>query len=250
MGTFLLRARLTRRLDFKYGVDYQRRANRQALHSIDQSNVASLYLLSEPDTVELRLVSRIQYDAARHAFRIPLLLSPNQTVAFTLTGFRSAAGAPGAPIKLSYQVSGEELAKADREKMNASAAEPRLLKLLATMKQSRTQLTSIAEHVQTLLLFQKDGVFCVLRSQGSTFKWQQPDVFYVDATDSVNVPLPAGNFAVPKLGGLPPVPEFLDADYTNRFVNLSDGSDGNMTIRYGKEGPKGNSGGGFIMDGY
>ncbi len=141
------------------------------------------YLLSEPDTVELRLVSRIEYDAARHAFRIPLLLPPNQTVAFTLTGFRNAVGAPAAPIKFSYQVSGEELAKADREKMNASAAEPRLLKLLATMKQSRTQLTSIAEHVQTLLLFQKDGVFCVLRSQGSTFKWQQPDLFYVDATE-------------------------------------------------------------------
>ena len=263
--------------------------------------------------------------------------------------------------------------------MNASAAEPGLLKLLATMKQSRTQLTSIAEHVQTLLLFQKDGVFCQLQSQGSTFKWQQPDLFYADATgpmmmcsdfrlgsdgqrwwwhdesiygtnfvvcpakemhelniaicdpfnltrmtpadaaaklklkyvglstynptkcfhleawhmstiskeapfgsliqwwidpktyrpaqitvfdsgsvsrmrflyDSVNEPLPAGNFAVPKLGGLPPVPpEFLDADYTNRFVNLSDGSDGNMTIRYGKKGPKGWSGEGFIMDGY
>ena len=69
--------------------------------------------------------------------------------------------------------------------------------------------------------------------------------------DSVNEPLPAADFAVPQLAGLSPVPpEPLDADYTSRFINLSDGSDGNMNVGPGKKGPKGTSSGGFIMDGF
>ena len=69
------------------------------------------------------------------------------------------------PIKLQYQVSGEELAKADQEKIEAGAKEPRLLDLLETMKQKRRQLTSLAERVQNLMLFQKDGLFYELQSQ-------------------------------------------------------------------------------------
>jgi hypothetical protein len=53
--------------------------------------------------------------------------------------------------------------------------------------------------------------------------------------DSVNKPLPTGDFAVPELKGLSPVPpEPLDADYNNRFINLSDGSDGNMNVKYAR----------------
>ncbi len=64
--------------------------------------------------------------------------------------------------------------------------------------------------------------------------------------DSVNELLPAGDFAVPQLGGQTPVPpEALDADYTSRFINISDGSDGNMSLRWGKKGPKGTSSGGL-----
>ena len=110
------------------------------------------------------------------------MLPPNEKVEFTLTGFRSAAGVPAKPIKLQYQVSGEELAKADREKIEAGAREPRLLDLLKTMKQKRRQLTSLAERVQNLMLFQKDGLFYELQSQSATFKWQKPDQYYGDAT--------------------------------------------------------------------
>lgn len=64
--------------------------------------------------------------------------------------------------------------------------------------------------------------------------------------DTVNEPLPAAAFAVPKLEGLPPSPpEALDEDYTGRFINLRDGSDGRMSVRWGKQGPKGTSGGGL-----
>jgi hypothetical protein len=62
----------------------------------------------------------------------------------------------------------------------------------------------------------------------------------------VNEPLSAGNFAVPKLEGLSPTsPEPLDAGYTNRFINLRDGSDGNMSVRWGKKGPEGTSSSGL-----
>jgi outer membrane lipoprotein-sorting protein len=321
------------------------------------------------------MVSRVQYEAAKNLFRIPLLLAPNQKVTFTLTGFRSASGVPVAPIKFQYEVSGEELANADREMMEADAREPRLLKVLDTIKQKRSKLTSLAEHVQNLMLTQENGLFYRLQSQNATFKWQKPDRFYADITgpmmmssdfrigsdgqrwwsiddtnfvvcsvqeiqnldiaisdpfslthltpgvtaaqlklkydglsrlgdahyfqmeawhmgritkgapfgsiiqwwidtkyyrpaqitvfdsgcvsrlrflyDSINEPLPAADFAVPKLKGLSPTPpEPLVADYTERFINLRDGSDGNMNVEYGKKSPKGRSGNGFIMDGY
>jgi hypothetical protein len=50
------------------------------------------------------------------------------------------------------------------------------------MKQKRGQLVSLAERVQSLTLAQRDGLFCQLQSQVATFKWQNPDQFYGDAT--------------------------------------------------------------------
>jgi hypothetical protein len=278
------------------------------------------------------------------------------------------------PIKLQYQVSDGELAKADREKIEMGTKEPGLLELLETMKRKRMQLTSLSERVQDLRLHQKEGFFYELQSRSATFKWQKPDQYYGDVTDimsmctdfrlgsdgqrwwwhgesahgtnfvvcpaeemhelnvsicdpfdlthqtpavaamelglnytgvskagvtdypqieawqivrrskaapfgsliqwqidakncrpaqitlfgsgyvsrsrflydSVNEPLPVGDFAVPKLEGLSPVtPEPLDANYTNRFINFSDGSDGNMSLRWGKKGPKGTSSSGL-----
>ena len=352
----------------------------RSTHGASQKSHSPI-LVSEFDLEEFQTVSRVQYDAAKHLFRIPMLLQPNHRVAFTLTGFRSAAGVPAAPVQLQYQVAGEELAEKQnrRRKMEADAREPELLKVLETMKQKRLQLTSLTERVQNLMLAQKDGVFCELQSQSGIFKWQKSDQFYVDITgpmlscsdsrmgsdgqqwwrldkssdgtnfvvcpvkeiqklntaicdpfnltrmtpaataarmklkydglfklgatdyfqmeawhmsaiskeapfgsviqwwidpqnyrpaqitvfdshsvlrerflyDSVNETLPAGDFAVPRLKGLVPVPpEPLDAGYTNRFVKVSDGSDGNMNVAYGEEGPKGTSGSSFIMDGY
>ena len=58
--------------------------------------------------------------------------------------------------------------------------------------------------------------------------------------DTVNQSLPATDFAVPKVEELSPTtPKPLDADYTHRFINLRDGSDGNMSVRWGEKGPKG-----------
>lgn len=60
--------------------------------------------------------------------------------------------------------------------------------------------------------------------------------------DAINLPLPAEDFAVPKIAGLSPAPpDALDKDYTKRFVTLRDGSDGSTSLRWGKEGPKGTS---------
>ena len=64
--------------------------------------------------------------------------------------------------------------------------------------------------------------------------------------DAVNQPPPPQAFTVPKVAGLPSTPpEVLDADYTSRFVNLRDGSDGRMSVRWGKTGPKGRSSSGL-----
>lgn len=334
------------------------------------------YIVSAPDANLPRMISRVEYNAAQHLFRIPLLLPPKEKVSFTLSGFRSASGVLAKPINLQYQVSDEELGKAEQEKIETGTRNPRLLNLLETMKQKHAQLTSLSERVQRLTLVQNDALFIELQSRSGTFKWQKPDQFYGDATDfmygcadfrigsdgqrwwwhyqsaadtnysfvvcpakemhelnisicdpfdlvhktpslaaahlglnyagnpnaasddcpvvnawqinrrrvgaplgsllewrmdprtyrvqettrftvgqvmrikflydSVNKPLPAGDFAIPELKGLSPAPpEPLDADYTNRFLNLRDGSDGRMSLRWGKKGPKGTSSSGL-----
>jgi hypothetical protein len=64
--------------------------------------------------------------------------------------------------------------------------------------------------------------------------------------DTVNEQLPAADFAIPQLQGrAPEPPELLDADYTRRFIDLDDGSDGSMSLRWGKKGPKGSSSSGL-----
>jgi hypothetical protein len=64
--------------------------------------------------------------------------------------------------------------------------------------------------------------------------------------DAVNEPLPMATFNVPKLEGVSPrPPEALDADYTKRFINLRDGSNGRMSVRWGKKGPTGTSSSGL-----
>jgi len=64
--------------------------------------------------------------------------------------------------------------------------------------------------------------------------------------DSVNTPLPASAFSPPRPPGVRiQGPETLDADYTQRFVDLRDGSDGRMSVRWGKTGPKARSSSGL-----
>ncbi len=127
-------------------------------------------------------ISKIEYDAVKHLFRIPLVLPPKENVALTLGQFRSADGVPASPIALRFQVTDDDLTREQAGKASADAKDPRLLALLETMKQKRMQLTSLAERVQTLSLAQNEGLFHSLRSDGATFKWQKPDQYYGDAT--------------------------------------------------------------------
>ena len=64
--------------------------------------------------------------------------------------------------------------------------------------------------------------------------------------EPLNGPLPSTAFAPARPPGMKPVRlEALDADYTNRFLNLRDGNDGRMSVRWGKIGPKGTSSSGL-----
>jgi hypothetical protein len=320
------------------------------------------------------MISWIEYDAATRTFRIPLLLPPKERVTFTLTGFRNANGVLAETVKLDYDVSETELSQPEQEKIAAGITDPKLLDLLQTMKEQRSRITSLAERVQTLHLYQEQGLFTRLRACGSTFNWQEPNQYYGDVSeamlscsdfrigcdgrqwwwhldssrhtrfvacptkemgvlnisfcdpfkltvktpsaaaaelrlnyaglaetrenrarlveawkinpfpgtaalgslirwaidphtyrpaeiaeysqdvvawtrffyDAVNQPLAPSSFAVPEIEGLSPsLPEALDADYTNRFVNVRDGSDGRMSVRWGKEGSKGRSSSGL-----
>jgi hypothetical protein len=60
--------------------------------------------------------------------------------------------------------------------------------------------------------------------------------------DSINQPLPTAAFALPRpKGALIQPADALDAAYTNRFIRVSDGSDGRMSLGLGKFGPRGTS---------
>ncbi len=326
--------------------------------------VAGPFNLEKP-----QMISHVEYDPSRRTFRLPLLLPPKKKTQLTLVGFRGSDGTPAEPIKLNYQVSGEERAADDPARTMAERRSPDLLALLEAMRQKRAQLTSLAERVQSLSLSRDAGAFIRLESKSASFQWQHPDRLYGDASqemlscrafrigsdgeswwwhyagppdetklivcpakdmhtrnvsicdpfdlahrapaqaatdlglglvgqsntgetvgplvvawdlqvhdggfvwgqlnqwridpenfrpmeveiahpsgvirrrfhyDAVNQRLDTKAFAVPKLEGVSPSrPEALDADYTERFINLRDGSDGRMSVRWGKQGPKG-----------
>ncbi len=64
--------------------------------------------------------------------------------------------------------------------------------------------------------------------------------------ESVNQPIPQDAFSVPQNAQLTRKQvEPLDADYTKRFLNAEDGSAGEMSVRWGKQGPKGRSSSGL-----
>ena len=57
--------------------------------------------------------------------------------------------------------------------------------------------------------------------------------------DAVNAPLPQAAFTAPVSSELKQEPpEALNAAYTNGFLNVRDGADGQMSVRWGKQGPK------------
>ena len=58
--------------------------------------------------------------------------------------------------------------------------------------------------------------------------------------DPEATPAPSEAFARPAIDGLAPSPaQALDSDYTERLAIIRDGSDGEMSVRWGKHGPKG-----------
>jgi hypothetical protein len=64
--------------------------------------------------------------------------------------------------------------------------------------------------------------------------------------DAINEPVAPESFAIPKVdeGSSKPL-EPLGEGYTRRFVNIRDGSDGRMSVRWGKIGPQGRSSSGL-----
>lgn len=66
-------------------------------------------------------------------------------------------------------------------------------------------------------------------------EWNRTRFLY----EPLNCPLPPTAFAPARPPGLKLTPlDALDAGFTNRFMSLRDGSDGRMSVRWGKIGPK------------
>jgi len=148
----------------------------------------ALPCLAEPAVFPgLVLVSHVEYDAAGHTFRFPLLLPANRTTRLKLAGFRGENGLPASPVKLSYQTADEKIAADEREKTAAAAKAPPLLELLESVKRQRMQMTSVSERVQTLETGLSDGLFTSLESHYAIFKWQNPDRYYGDVSGRMHL---------------------------------------------------------------
>lgn len=162
------------------------------------------FLGPQTNTVkQASLLAKVDYDPARWSFRLPvllpthapvrfrfwgstrelpLLLTPNEPVQFTLDGFCDAEGRAAAPIPVRYRVSTTALGTPSRSEMLARARDPGLLAVLALMQQARTGMVSLAERVQVVEQFRRQGLFTCLNAQGAAFRTQAPGRFYGDVS--------------------------------------------------------------------
>ncbi len=134
------------------------------------------------------LIPSFEYDAAARRFTFPALLRPDDDVRLTLRGFYSAEGAACEPVVLHYQTTTESLDSKYMERAKAAAKDPKLQKLLASMKDARARLHSGIETVQTISLGMSKNAFNSITAETATFKWQGTDQVYADITGPMSMP--------------------------------------------------------------
>jgi beta-lactamase regulating signal transducer with metallopeptidase domain len=128
------------------------------------------------------LIPSFDYDSAAHRFTFPALLRAEDDSRLTLRGFYSAEGAASDPVVLHYQAGTEALDSRYVERAKAAAKDPKLQKLLASMKEARARLKSGIETVQTINLGMSKNAFNSIEAETALFKWQGADRAYADIT--------------------------------------------------------------------
>jgi hypothetical protein len=133
------------------------------------------------------LIPSFDYDAATHRFSFPAVLRPDDDTRLTLGGFYSAAGVAANPVVLHYESGTESLDPHYVARANAAAKDPKLLRLLRSMKQVRLGLRSGVETVQSLDLSTSKTAFKFLNASTTVFKWQGANQVYADITASMSM---------------------------------------------------------------
>src|SRR5205807_7181517 len=105
-------------------------------------------------------------------------------------GFYSAEGMACDPVVLHYQTGTEGMDPKYVQRAKAAARDPKLQKLLTSMKQARARLQSGVEIVQTIRLGLSKNSFTSLEAQTATFKWQGQDKVYAN----ISGPMTMGAF--------------------------------------------------------
>jgi serine/threonine protein kinase/tetratricopeptide (TPR) repeat protein len=133
------------------------------------------------------LLPSFDYDPASRSFTLPVLLPPDNETRLTLEGFRSADGVASDPVVISCQVGTNNYSSEQLNRIAAAAKDPRLERLLSSMKATRIRLTSGVETVQSLSLFGgKESFDQQIMSHSATFKWQGTNQVYADISDIMN----------------------------------------------------------------
>jgi outer membrane lipoprotein-sorting protein len=132
------------------------------------------------------LIPSFDYDPTAHQVSFPVLLRPDDDARLTLKGFYSAEGVACDPAVLHYQTGLETLDAKYVARAKAAAKDPKLQKLLASMKEARARLNSGIETVQTISLGMSKNSFNTIEAQTATFKWQR-DRVYADITGPMSM---------------------------------------------------------------
>jgi beta-lactamase regulating signal transducer with metallopeptidase domain len=133
------------------------------------------------------LIPSFDYDSAANRFTFPALLRPDDDVRLTLRGFYSAEGAACDPVVLHYQTGTESLDSRYMKRAEAASKDPKLEKLLASMKEARARLNSGIETVQTISLQMSKNSFNNIEAETATFKWEGADRVYADITGPMSM---------------------------------------------------------------
>lgn len=148
-----------------------------------ENNALSLVSKETGALAKPSLVGPIEHDRERHSFRLTIVLAPGRESSFSLSGFRSAKGVPAKPIQLRYETSTNEFGNAHRLAMQKASQSAELVRLLKSMQQSRKNLKSLDERVQSLTLTREErGLYRSMNAQRAFYRWTSGGRFYADVS--------------------------------------------------------------------
>lgn len=132
------------------------------------------------------IISDFACDPASHQFTIPVILPPDNETKLTLQGFHGADGSSADPIVIPCNIGTNNYSTEQLEQISNAARDPRLIRLLTSMRKARANWKSGVESVQWTMIYTGKSGFDGISSDPALFKWQGTNQFYEDISGIMN----------------------------------------------------------------